>query len=195
VTDLAGPIGRAECRRTLLAGLGGRVLEIGAGRGQNFPYYPAEVTRLIAVEPRQRRRGRARGAARRALVEIDIRPGTAEDLPGRDGEYDAAVASLVLCSVPDQRAALQGIGRVLRPGGELRYFEHVISDRPALARLERLLDATLYPPLARGCHCGRDTGAAIRRAGFHVEREHLIAVREAQLGVSVRHILGTARLA
>jgi ubiquinone/menaquinone biosynthesis C-methylase UbiE len=150
------------------------------------------VTRLIAVEPSRRRRGRARGAARRAPAGIDILPGTAEDLPGRDGEYDAAVASLVLCSVPDQRAALKEIGRVLRPGGELRYFEHVISDRPALARLERLLDATVYPPLARGCHCARDTGAAIRQAGFQAEREHRIAVREAQLGVSVQHILGTA---
>jgi hypothetical protein len=92
-------------------------------------------------------------------------------------------------------AALTEIARVHRPGGELRYFQHVISSRTVLARLERLLDATVYPPLAGGCHCSRDTGAAIRQAGFQIEREARIAVREAQLGPSVRHILGSARLA
>jgi ubiquinone/menaquinone biosynthesis C-methylase UbiE len=150
------------------------------------------VTRLIAVEPSRRRRNRARTAARRASTQIEIVPGMAEDLPGQDGDYDAVVACLVLCSVPDQQAALSEIRRVLRPGGQLRYFEHVVSVRPALARLERLLDSTLYPPLARGCCCSRDTGAAIRQAGFQIEQETRIAVREAQLGPSVQHILGIA---
>ena len=190
---LAGPAGRAQCRTVLLAGLRGCVLEVGAGQGQNFPYYPASVTRLIAVEPSRRRRTRA--AARQASTQIQIVPGTAEDLPGQDGDYDAVVACLVLCSVPDQQAALSEIRRVLRSGGQLRYFEHVVSGRPALARLERLLDTTLYPPLARGCHCSRDTGAAIRLAGFQIEQETRIAVREAQLGPSVQHILGIARRA
>ena len=192
---LAGPTGRAQCRTVLLAGLRGCVLEVGVGRGQNFPYYPASVTRLIAVEPSRRRRNRARTAARRASTQIEIVPGMAEDLPGQDGDYDAVVACLALCSVPDQQAALSEIRRVLRPGGQLRYFEHVVSGRPSLARLERLLDTTLYPPLARGCHCSRDTGAAIRQAGFQIEQEARIAVREAQLGPSVRHILGIARRA
>jgi ubiquinone/menaquinone biosynthesis C-methylase UbiE len=98
-------------------------------RGQNFPYYPASVTRLIAVEPSRRRRNRARAAARQANMQIEIVPGTAEDLPGQDGDYDAVVACLVLCSVPDQQAALSEIRRVLRPGGQLRYLEHVISGR------------------------------------------------------------------
>jgi len=192
VAALAGPAGRAQCRTVLLAGLRGYVLEVGAGRGQNFPYYPASVTRLIAVEPSRRRRNRARAAARQASTQIQIVPGTAEDLPGQDGDYDAVVACLVLCSVPDQQAALSEIRRVLRPGGQLRYFEHVVSDRPAFAGLERVLDTTLYPPLARGCHCSRDTGAAIRLAGFQIEQETRIAVREAQLGPSVQHILGIA---
>ncbi len=193
MADLTRSVGRAQGRTTLLAGLRGCVLEVGAGRGQNFPCYPASVTRLIAVEPSRRRRNRARIAARQAGTQIEVVPGTAEDLPGRDGDYDAVVVCLVLCSVPDQRAALSEIRRVLRPGGQLRYFEHVVSDRPALAWLERLLDSTLYPPLAGGCHCSRDTGAAIRQAGFQIEREDRIAVRQAQLGPSVQHILGIAR--
>lgn len=195
VAALAGPAGRAQCRAVLLAGLRGRVLEVGAGQGQNFPYYPASVTRLIAVEPSRRRRNRARTAARQASTQIEIVPGTAEDLPGQDGDYDAVVSCLVLCSVPDQQAALSEIRRVLRPGGQFRYFEHVVSGRPALARLERLLDTTLYPPLAGGCHCSRDTGAAIRQAGFQIEQEARITVRQAQLGPSVQHILGIARRA
>jgi len=195
VADRARPAGRAQCRRALLADLRGCVLDVGVGRGQNFPYYPASVTRLIAVEPSRRRRSRARTAARQAGTQIEIVPGTAEDLPGQDGDYDAVVACLVLCSVPDQQAALSEIRRVLRPGGQPRYFEHVVSDQPALARLERLLDTTLYPPLAGGCHCSRDTGAAIRQAGFQIEQKARIAVREAQLGPSVQHILGTARRA
>ena len=133
-------------------------MEVGAGRGQNFPYYPASVTRLIAVEPSRRRRNRARAAARQASTQIQIVRGTAEDLPGQDGDYDAVVACLVLCSVPDQQAALSEIRRVLRPGGQLRYFELVVSDRPAFAGLERVLDTTLYPPLARGCHCRKSAG-------------------------------------
>jgi len=174
VAALAGPAGRAQCRIVLLAGLRGHVLEVGVGRGQNFPYYPASVTRLIAVEPSRRRRTRA--AARQASTPIQIVPGTAGDLPGQDGDYDAVVAYLVLCSVPDQQAALSEIRRVLRPGGHLRYFEHVVSGQPALTRLERLLDTTLYPPLARGCHCSRDTSAAIRQAGFQIEQEARIAL-------------------
>jgi SAM-dependent methyltransferase len=193
VAALAGPAGRARCRAVLLAGLHGRVLEVGAGRGQNFPYYPSGVSHLTAVEPSRRPRNRARAVARQAGTRIEMVAGTAGDLPGQVADYDAVIACLALCSVPDQQAALGVIGRVLRPGGQLRYFEHVVCGRPALARLERLLDSTLYPLLARGCHCGRDTGAAIRQAGFHVEQEARIAVRDAQLGPSVQHILGIAR--
>lgn len=195
ICDFAGVMSRAQCRRVLLAGLHGRVLEVGAGQGQNFPYYPPGVGRLVAVEPSSHRRQKAAAAAVRSGIAVEIVPGTAEDLPGEDSEYDAVVTCLVLCSVPDQQAALREIERVLRAGGELRYFEHVISDRPVLARLERLLDATFYSPLAGGCHCSRDTGAAIRQARFHVEREARIAVREAQFGPSVGHILGVARRA
>ncbi len=79
----------------LLAGLRGCVLGVGVGRGRNFPYYPASVTRLIAVEPSRRRRNRARAAARQASTQIEIVPGTAEDLPAQDGDYDAVVACLV----------------------------------------------------------------------------------------------------
>jgi ubiquinone/menaquinone biosynthesis C-methylase UbiE len=88
--------------------------------------------------------------------------GVAESLPVADGSCDGAVVSLVLCSVPDVPGALAELMRVLKPGGRLRFFEHVRSDRPATYAVQRMLDATVWPFLGGGCHCGRDTGAGLK---------------------------------
>jgi SAM-dependent methyltransferase len=135
----------------------------------------------------------SRGDPDLATVRIEVTDGSAEALPAGDGEFDAAVTSLVLCSVPDQDAALREIFRVLRSGGELCFYEHVVALRLGTARAQRLLDATIYPFLAGGCHCARDTGAAIERAGFEIEREERIAFRPSPLVPAIPHILGTAR--
>ena len=190
---ISGGPSEAEHRRTLLQGLAGRVIEVGSGHCLNFAFYPPEVTQVVAVEPEPYLRKLAGAAADDAPVSVEVRGGAAERLPAQDCEFDAAVASLVLCSVRDQPTALQEIARVLRPGGELRFYEHVISNRRASARMMRLLDATIYPPLAGGCHCARDTGAAIRAAGFEVEQEQRIAFKHSPRAPAVPHILGTAR--
>jgi ubiquinone/menaquinone biosynthesis C-methylase UbiE len=184
--------GASEHRRVLLAGLQGRVIEVGAGHGLNFAFYPQTVTEVVAVEPEPHLRRLARDAAARAPVPVEVLDGTAEALPAGDGEFDAAVVSLVLCSVPDQPTALREIARVLRSGGELRFYEHVVSNRPSAARIQRALDATIYPTLAGGCHCARNTGAAIRQAGFQVEREERIRFKP-RIGPPIAHILGVAR--
>lgn len=185
--------GAAEHRQTLLAGLQGRVVEVGAGHGLNFAYYRSEVSEVVAIEPEPHLRELAAQAAERADVNVQIAAGVAEKLPAGDGEFDAAVTSLVLCSVPDQDAALQEIYRVLRPEGELRFYEHVVALTPGAARAQRLLDATVYPFLAGGCHCSRDTAAAIRRAGFEIEREERIAFKPSPITPPIPHILGAAR--
>ena len=185
--------GGAEHRRRLLAGLEGRVIEVGAGHGLNFAHYPPSVTQVVAVEPEPRLRGLAVKAADGAPVPVEVRDGTAEALPAQDGEFDAAVASLVLCSVPDQATALRELARVVRSGGELRFYEHVVSNRPASARIQRALDATVYPFLAGGCHCARDTGAAIREAGFQVLSEERFGFKPGRIEPAIPHILGTAR--
>jgi ubiquinone/menaquinone biosynthesis C-methylase UbiE len=185
--------GATEHRRALLAGLRGRVIEVGAGHGLNFVHYPGSVTQVVAVEPEPHLRRLAVDASVSAPVPVEVRDATAEALPAEDGEFDAAVVSLVLCSVADQQVALREIARVLRPGGELRFYEHVVSKRPATARVERMFDATIYPRLAGGCHCARDTGTAIRQAGFQVEREERIAFKTARFGPAIPHILGVAR--
>jgi ubiquinone/menaquinone biosynthesis C-methylase UbiE len=185
--------GGAEHRHALLADLQGRVIEVGAGHGLNFPYYPQSVTQVIAVEPEPYLRQRAEEATSDAPVPVEVKDGIAEALPAQDNEFDAAVASLVLCSVTDQQIALREIARVLRPGGELRFYEHVISNKPGWARVQRALDATIYTPTAGGCHLARDTDAAIRQAGFHIEREERIPFKVSPLVPAIPHILGTAR--
>lgn len=162
--------GAAEHRDDLLEGLTGRVIEVGAGNGLNFAHYPTSVTEVVAVEPEPFLRSKAIDAAASARVPIKVVDGTADALPADDSEFEAAVASLVLCSVPSQASALTELHRVLRPGGELRFYEHVRSERHGLARVQRLLDATIWPRLGGGCHTARDTLAAIHEAGFAVDR-------------------------
>jgi ubiquinone/menaquinone biosynthesis C-methylase UbiE len=184
--------GAGEHRRALMAGTSGRVIEVGAGHGLNFPYYPPSVSEVVAVEPEPHLRSLAAAAARDAGVPVRVIDGFAERLPGQDAEFDVAIASLVLCSVADQAQALAEIARVLRPGGELRFYEHVIAKSPRQARVMRALDATIYPRLAGGCHCARDTDRAIRRAGFDLKQEEEIAFKPSPLMPTIPHILGTA---
>ena len=162
--------GMAVRRKKLLAELAGEVIDIGVGTGPSFGHYPATVTRVVAVEPEARLRAIATAAAAAAPVPIEVTAGVANALPGADASYDAAVVSYVLCTVPDQDAALAEIRRVLRPGGRLCFVEHVRADSAGQARAQRALEATVWPHLFGGCHLSRDTAAAIERAGFTITR-------------------------
>jgi SAM-dependent methyltransferase len=186
--------GVAEHRQRLLEGLSGRVVEVGAGNGLNFARYPGAVTEVIAVEPEPTLRSAAEEAAAAVPVTVSVRAGTADALPLADGEMDAAVASLVLCSVPDQASALAELHRVLRPGGELRFYEHVIANRqPKRAILQFADRSGLWPKLAGGCHPARDTTAAIDAAGFEIERCERFGFKASALEPNIPHVLGVAR--
>lgn len=182
-----------EYRRKLLEGLSGRVIEVGAGNGLNFPLYPETVEKVLAVEPEPLLREAATEEARKAPVEIEVVHGVASELPAEDGSQDAAIASLVLCSVPDQSKALAEMRRVLKPGGELRFYEHVIAHTRLPARLQRLADATFWPRVAGGCHMARDTLPAIEAAGFEIERSERFPFTPGAPVPSIPHILGVAR--
>jgi ubiquinone/menaquinone biosynthesis C-methylase UbiE len=185
--------GVAAHRRRLLAGLSGRVLEVGAGNGMNFMHYPRDVTSVLAVEPEPYLRDIARRTAEDAPVKIEVVDGVAEHLPAEDQAFDAAVASLMLCSVPDQRVALGEMYRVIRPGGQLRFFEHVRAVTPGLQRVQRMLDATIWPLLFGGDHTSRDTATAITAAGFTNERIDRFRFPEGRITLpSSPHILGVA---
>jgi ubiquinone/menaquinone biosynthesis C-methylase UbiE len=185
--------GQAELRRELLTGLSGRVVEVGAGNGLNFPHYPAAVDEVVAVEPEAYLRERAAEAAQAAPVPIRVTAGLAGSLPLEDASFDAAVVSGVLCSVPDPEEALSDLRRVLRPGGELRFYEHVRAPTPRRARLQDAADL-VWPRLMGGCHPNRNTLAAIERSGFRVERWRGFRFPpSARVSVVAPRILGVAR--
>jgi ubiquinone/menaquinone biosynthesis C-methylase UbiE len=193
LSHVAEAKGASEHRDRLLAGLHGRVIEVGAGNGLNFSHYPSTVTEVVAVEPESFLRARAEEADRAVSVPMTILDGTADALPVPDAAFDAGIASLVLCSVPDQVTALAELHRVIRPGGELRFFEHVVSKRAGPARVQHIADRTIRPYLSGGCHAGRDTLAAIKAAGFVIEHSERFSFRPNPIDVTSPHILGTAR--
>jgi SAM-dependent methyltransferase len=177
-------------RRRLLAGLTGRVLEIGAGNGLNFPQYPATVTEVLAVEPEPYLRRLALAAARQAPVPIRVVDGTAEALPAPDGAVDAVVASLVLCTVADPDQALAEVRGVLRPGGRLGFSEQVRASDPRLARRQDRLERP-WEWLVGGCHPNRDTVAAITAAGLRLVQLDRFDL-PAMPSLARPHVLGVA---
>jgi SAM-dependent methyltransferase len=180
-------------RRRALAGLSGRVIEVGAGTGANFEHYPDGVTEVVAVEPEPILRAEAERAAAAAAVPVRVVAGTAERLPAQPGEFDAGVACLVLCSVGDPLRALGELHRVIRPGGELRYYEHVVSSRPGLARGQRVVDH-VWPHAFGNCHTSRDTEGSIRAAGFVVDHSEHLWAPPCPLAAPVGpHVIGIAR--
>ncbi|AJP00936.1 methyltransferase type 11 [Streptomyces cyaneogriseus subsp. noncyanogenus] len=161
-------MGMGAVRERLLVGLSGRVVEIGAGNGLNFAHYPGTVAEVVAIEPERVLRRSAVEAALRAEVPVDVVPGAAEALPVKSEGFDAAVLSLVLCSVRDVPRALAEVRRVLRPGGEVRFFEHGRGGGRVMGATQRALDRTVWPALSGGCHLSRDPVAALRGAGFEI---------------------------
>jgi ubiquinone/menaquinone biosynthesis C-methylase UbiE len=193
VSEREERLGQAEHREAMLHGVSGRVLELGAGNGINFRHYPPSVSEVVAVEPEPYLRERAEEAARSAAISITVVDALGGALPFEDGSFDAAVASLVLCTVPDQREVLSDLFRVVRPGGELRFYEHVRAADPRRARLQDAI-TPVWRRLGGGCHPNRDTGAAIEAAGFSVESCQTVIFTPCFLcAPAARRIIGTAR--
>ena len=153
-------------RRRLLAGARGAVLEIGGGTGANLAHY-RNVDRVTIAEPDPFMRNRIGPKLDEARVPVEVSAAGAEALPYPDGSFDTVVSTLVLCTVPDQEAALDEVRRVLRPGGRLLFIEHVRATGSAARWQDRL--EPLWRRLLGGCHPNRDTVAAIEEAGFEIE--------------------------
>ncbi|HEX9890757.1 MAG TPA: class I SAM-dependent methyltransferase [Actinomycetota bacterium] len=170
-------------RAEAAGGAEGLILEVGAGNGLNFAHYPKEAT-VIAVEPQPAMLARARRRASGRGVHL-VRA-AAEALPFRDGAFDTAVVSLVMCSVADQARAVGEVARTLRPGGTVRLFEHVRSSDPRTARWQDRLNRP-YGWFAGGCNLNRDTVGTLRAAGFGVRFRRVYGPALAP------HLLGTAR--
>jgi SAM-dependent methyltransferase len=183
--------GTREHRRELLAGLAGTVCEVGVGPGLTFPHYPSTVERIIAIEPDGALREHAATAARGCPIPVQVCHGVADRLPVLDGACDAVVFSLVLCSVPDLAGALAETRRVLRPGGEVRFYEHVRSSRRLVAKAEDALTPA-WSRLAGGCHPNREPVAAIRAAGFHHVEARRLSFSPVRGTPTFAHVIGRA---
>jgi SAM-dependent methyltransferase len=184
--------GAADHRRELLDGLRGRVVEVGAGPGTNFGYYPPSVRQVVAVEPERFLLRLADRTARGSPVPAHPVAGHASALPLAGGWADAVVFSLVLCTVGSPAAALFEAARVLAPGGELRFYEHVRSENGRTARRQDLLDRP-WSWVAGGCHPNRDTLGSIAHAGFAITglRRFEFLPRRVPLPVAP-HVIGRA---
>lgn len=155
-------------RADVAGGARGLVLELGCGTGANFPYY-REDARLVATEPDPYMLARARRRARGVGKPIALVQAAAESLPFPDGTFDAVVATLVLCSVEDPLHALAEVRRVLRPGGELRFYEHVRYPDGPLAVLQDIV-TPVWSWFGAGCHPNRDVTRLLREAGLEPVR-------------------------
>jgi ubiquinone/menaquinone biosynthesis C-methylase UbiE len=161
--------GLREMRRDVLAGARGRVLEVGAGTGLNIELYPKEgIESLTLSEPDPLMVKQLREKLGESKREAELIRAPAEDLPFADDSFDTVTVTLVLCTVPDQPAALREIHRVLKPGGQLLFLEHVRAEDAGLARWQDRLERP-WRFLGDGCHCNRDTVAAISASRFEID--------------------------
>jgi ubiquinone/menaquinone biosynthesis C-methylase UbiE len=160
--------GLRQMRGDLLRQARGKVLELGSGTGLNLELYPHEgLDSLVLTEPDPHMFKQLQARAKEKCPGADLLEAGAENLPFDDDSFDTVVVTLVLCTVPNQPAALGEISRLLAPEGQLLFLEHVRSDHPDLARWQDRLEKP-WRFLGDGCHCNRDTVAGIRAAGFEI---------------------------
>ena len=190
VLGVAERRGLRERRRRLLAAARGDVVEVGAGTGMNVPLYPAGLASLVLTEPAPPMRARLARALRGARGPVRVVDAPAERLPFADRSFDTVVSTFVLCTVDDPAATLAEVARVLRPGGDLLFLEHVRSPEPRLARLQDRF-ARPWRAFACGCRCNQDT-LPLLRDRFRVDELGLVRLRGAPPLVSSA-ISGVAR--
>lgn len=154
-------------RKEAIGTLHGRVLEIGVGVGSNWPFVPADVE-YTGIEPNEAMLKRARKHASDQGRSLDLELVDVQEMPFPDGSFDIVYTTITFCSVADPVAGLAEVRRVLRPGGEFRFLEHVRAESPVLAKAQSLL-GPLTRRLGGGCSWDRDTLAAIEAAGFELQ--------------------------
>ncbi len=158
-------------RKTVVSRLRGRILEIGVGTGANLPHYHAE-TEVTGIEPFD---GMLDKAAKRleqlqasgANPRVALEQASAEDLPYEDHSFDQVLVFLVLCTIPDADLAVREAARVLKPGGEIHFFEHVLAPDPSVARWQRRLNP-FWKKFACGCNLNRSTESLFAEHGLQV---------------------------
>jgi len=161
--DLHEEVGSRKAEH--IGSLAGTVVEIGAGNGANFRYYPPGV-QVVAYEPNPYMHDRLRASAKAYDLDLELRAASAERLDFEDDTVDAVVCTLVLCTVPDPIRIIGEVRRVLKPGGRFFFVEHVAAEAGTfLRRMQDLLHRP-WRYVFEGCHTNRETGALLQQAGF-----------------------------
>ncbi|WP_067892304.1 class I SAM-dependent methyltransferase [Nocardia vaccinii] len=169
IVDIA--CGRAQhdsLRQRTVAGLRGRVVEIGFGSGRNVPFYPEAVESVSAVEPADLGWRLARERLAAAAVPVQRAGLDGQSLPFADNSFDTALSTWTMCTIPDVAAALQELRRVLVPGGTLHFVEHGLAPDTSVQTWQHRLDP-VQRTLFGGCHLNRDIRGTIERAGFRIQ--------------------------
>ncbi len=163
-TKTAEPLRRRVCE-----GLTGDVGEIGFGSGLNVPFYPAAITRVVAVEPADAAWRLAGKRLMASSVPVQRAGLDGQSLPFEDDSYDAALSTWTLCTIPDVAAALREVRRVLKPGGRLHFLDHGLAPDERVRRWQRRLDP-LEQRFVGGCHLTRPIVDLVTTAGFVIEQ-------------------------
>jgi SAM-dependent methyltransferase len=170
VSGLGNPKPIDDIRRRIVPLAQGSVLEIGVGPGVNFTHYdPARVTNVYALEPNPGMLRRAEEQQRQTDVKIEFLDLPGERIPLADASVDTVVSTFTLCTIPGVVEAIQGVRRVLKPGGKLIFFEHGLSPDPAVQRWQKRSEP-LFHWAFEGCHVTRDIPALIGKGGFDIEQ-------------------------
>jgi len=160
-------MGVRRLRARLVEGLDGTILEIGVGTGLNLPHYANRPTlHGIDLDPSMLARASRRGAG--APMPVHLYQADAHHLPFNDGAFDAAVIGFALCTIPDPELALREAHRVVRPGGTLRFLEHVRSNQRRAAQWQDRL-APVWFKVAGGCRLNQETAGILEESQWDVK--------------------------
>jgi ubiquinone/menaquinone biosynthesis C-methylase UbiE len=155
----------SEERKKCLAGVKGTVLEVGFGSGHNLPWYPAEVQKVVAVDPSTEGAKLGRKRIEQARFPVEYVPLEGEKIDAPDASFDSVVSTFTLCTIPDPAAALAQVLRVLKPEGRFFFVEHGRSGDPKVQRWQDRMNG-FQKAICGGCNINRDIERLVREAGF-----------------------------
>lgn len=160
--------GLSEKRKEMLAPAYGRTVELGTGTGLNLPHYPDAVTELVLTEPYPHMVAQLEKKVRGYPKPVKVTVAGAEQLPFEDASVDTVVAAMIMCTVRDPGVVLKEIERVLKPGGQYLFLEHVRNPNPKIARKQDIIQVGWYW-FGNECHCNRPTTETLHGSSLVIE--------------------------
>jgi ubiquinone/menaquinone biosynthesis C-methylase UbiE len=168
VDKACGSDGIGKWRSRCLEGISGVVVEPGFGSGTNLPYYPADVTKVYAVDPATLGQKLAADRLAESPIEVTFVGLDGQNLPLDTNSCDAGVLTFTLCTIPDPLVALAELRRVIKPGGAVHFCEHGLAPSQKMQKLQYRIDP-VQKRLFDGCHVSRDHKALFEQAGFEID--------------------------